>query len=72
MNKKTIITILLALVAMSADSQRLNKDVERIQYVYAMGFNLLRLSDKLKIDYKYAIFKDVSTVEGNLRAAHQR
>jgi len=61
MNKKTIITILLALVAMSADSQRLNKDVERIQYVYAMGFNLLRLSDKLKIDYKYAIFKDVST-----------
>ena len=107
MNKKTIITILLALVAMSADSQRLNKDVERIQYVYALkvvindsvwsefadkqydvpllyygdtccyvvnptGFNLLRLSDKLKIDYKYAIFKDVSTVEGNLRAAHQR
>ena len=36
MNKQTIITILLALVAMSADSQRLNKDVERIQYVYAL------------------------------------
>lgn len=47
MNKKTIITnsrawlayplpFLLALVAMSADSQRLNKDVERIQYVYAL------------------------------------
>ena len=35
MNKQTIITILLALVTMSADSQRLNKDVERIQYVYA-------------------------------------
>ena len=34
--KKTIIIILLALVAMSADSQRLNKDVERIQYVYAL------------------------------------
>ena len=36
MNKKTIITALVALVAMSADSQRLNKDVERIQYVYAL------------------------------------
>ena len=36
MNKQTIITILLALVTMSADSQRLNKDVERIQYVYAL------------------------------------
>ena len=28
MNKKTIITALVALVTMSADSQRLNKDVE--------------------------------------------
>ena len=34
MNKKTIITALVALVAMSADAQRLNKDVERMQYVY--------------------------------------
>ena len=39
MNKKTIITALLALVAMSADSQRLNKDVERIQYVYALKWS---------------------------------
>jgi hypothetical protein len=37
------------------------------KYYYATGFNLLRLSDKLEIDYKYAIFKDVSTVERNLR-----
>jgi len=37
------------------------------RYYYATGFNLLRLSDKLEIDYKYAIFKDVSTVERNLR-----
>ena len=37
------------------------------KYYYATGFNLLRISDKLKIDYKYAIFKDVSTVERNLR-----
>ena len=37
------------------------------KYYYATGFNLLRLSDKLRIDYKYAIFKDVSTVERNLR-----
>ena len=36
MNKKTIITALVALVAMSADAQRLNKDVERMQYVYAL------------------------------------
>ena len=166
MNKQTIITILLALVAMSADAQRLNKDVERLQYVYSLkvvindsvwsgfadkqydvpllyygqsfyklrnerrervkkelgidivaleqlyetmegsaryieyclyrhfgnfnlsdanwlynvgrkyyyatGFNLLRISDKLKIDYKHMIFKDVSAIEGNLRAAHQR
>ena len=35
-NKQSIITILLALVAMSADAQRLNKDVERLQYVYAL------------------------------------
>jgi len=34
--KKTIIIILLALVAMSADAQSLNKDVERLQYVYAL------------------------------------
>ena len=37
------------------------------KYYYATGFNLLRLSDKLEINYKYAIFKDVSTVEKNLR-----
>ena len=37
------------------------------KYYYATGFNLLRLSDKLEIDYKYGIFKDVSTVEKNLR-----
>ena len=67
MNKKTIITALIAIVAMSADAQSLNKDVERMQYVYAMGFNLLRLSDKLEIDYKCGIFRDVSTVEKNLR-----
>ncbi len=36
MNKKTIITALVALAAMSADAQRLNKDVERMQYVYAL------------------------------------
>ena len=34
--KKTIIVILLALVVMSADAQSLNKDVERLQYVYAL------------------------------------
>ena len=32
MNKKTIITALIAIVAMSADAQSLNKDVERMQY----------------------------------------
>lgn len=37
------------------------------RYYYATGFNLLRLSDKLEIDYKYGIFKYVSTVERNLR-----
>lgn len=37
------------------------------KYYYATGFSLLRLSDKLDIDYKYTIFKDVSTVERNLR-----
>ena len=37
------------------------------KYYYATGFNLLRLSDKLEIDYKHTIFKDVSTVERNLR-----
>ena len=37
------------------------------KYYYAMGFNLLRISDKLESDYKYKIFKDVSTVERNLR-----
>jgi hypothetical protein len=37
------------------------------KYYYATGFNLLRLSDKLEIDYKYEIFKDVSIVERNLR-----
>ena len=37
------------------------------KYYYATGFNLLRLSDKLEIDYKYGIFKDVSIVERNLR-----
>ena len=42
------------------------------KYYYATGFNLLRISDKLKIDYKHMIFKDVSAIEGNLRAAHQR
>ena len=36
MNKKTIITAIVALVAMSADAQRLNKDVEMMQYVYAL------------------------------------
>ena len=36
MNKKTIITFLLALIAMSACAQSLNKDVERLQYVYAL------------------------------------
>ena len=38
MNKirQTILTALLALVAMSADAQRLNKDVQRMQYVYAL------------------------------------
>ena len=30
-NKQTIITALVVLVAMSADAQRLNKDVERLQ-----------------------------------------
>jgi len=39
------------------------------KYYYATGFNLLRISDKLEIDYKYGIFKDVSTVERNLRNA---
>ena len=33
---KTIIITLLALVAMSAGAQGLNKDVERLQYVYAL------------------------------------
>lgn len=37
------------------------------KYYYATGFNLLRLSDKLEIDYKYGIFKYVSIVERNLR-----
>ena len=37
------------------------------RYYYATGFNLLRLSDKLEIDYKYGIFKDVSIIERNLR-----
>ena len=37
------------------------------KYYYATGFNFLRLSDKLEIDYKYGIFKDVSIVERNLR-----
>ena len=37
--KKTIITALVALVAMSADSQRLNKDVERIQGELRFGGN---------------------------------
>lgn len=37
------------------------------KYYYATGFNLLRISDKLEIDYKHGIFKDVSTVERNLR-----
>ena len=37
------------------------------KYYYATGFNLLRLSDKLRIDYKYLIFKNVSTVERYLR-----
>ena len=37
------------------------------KYYYATGFNLLRLSDKLEIDYKCGIFRDVSTVEKNLR-----
>ena len=37
------------------------------KYYYATGFNLLRLSDKLKINYKCGIFRDVSTVEKNLR-----
>ena len=36
MNKKTIITALIAFVVMSADAQSLNKDVERMQYVYAL------------------------------------
>ena len=36
------------------------------KYYYATGFNLLRISDNLGIDYKYGIFKDVSTVERNL------
>ena len=39
------------------------------KYYYATGFNLLRISDKLEIDYKHGIFKDVSTVERNLRNA---
>ena len=38
-------------------------------YYYATGFNLLRISDKLRIDYKDGIFKDVSTVERKLRNA---
>lgn len=33
--------------------------IER-RYYYAIGFNLLRISDKLGIDYKREIFKDVS------------
>ena len=37
------------------------------KYYYATGFNLLRISDKLEIDYKHGIFKNVSTVERNLR-----
>ena len=36
MNKRTIITMMLAFVAMSADAQSLNKDSERMQYVYAL------------------------------------
>ena len=36
MNKHTIITALLALVSMAAGAQSLNKDVERLQYVYAL------------------------------------
>ena len=39
------------------------------KYYYATGFNLLRISDKLEINYKHGIFKDVSTVERNLRNA---
>ena len=37
------------------------------KYYYATGFNLLRISDKLEIDYKHGIFKNVSTVERILR-----
>ena len=36
-------------------------------YYYATGFNLLRLLDKLGIEYRSYIFKDVSVVEKALR-----
>ena len=36
-------------------------------YYYATGFNLLRLLDKLGIEYRSYIFKDVSDVEKTLR-----
>ena len=62
MNKKTIITALVALVAMSADAQRLNKDVERMQYVMplkwsstiASGVDLL-ISNMMYLYYIMAI-----------------
>ena len=34
--KQTIIAAILAIVAMSVDAQSTNKDVERLQYVYAL------------------------------------
>ena len=37
------------------------------KYYYALGFNALRLLDKLGIDYRGDIFADVTAVEGLLR-----
>ena len=37
------------------------------KYYYALGFNALRLLDKLGIDYRPDIFSSVETVEGLLR-----
>lgn len=34
--KRTIIAALFAIVAISADAQSINKDIERLQYVYAL------------------------------------
>lgn len=40
-------------------------------YYYATGFNLLRLLDKLGIDYRSRIFTDVNALEKELRYQHK-